>query len=206
MKNTKVKICGLVCKEDAEAVNKYGSDFAGFVLYYPKSKRNLSLDDAIQLMKLLDSSIKRVAVTVSPTVDQIKDISSAGFDYIQIHGDLNEDMINASLIPIIKAFNVHDINQYNDFNLIDKIIGFVFDASAPGSGKTFDWNLIKDLPRTDKLLILSGGLSSENVCEGIKEVCPDIVDVSSGVEYKDKPGKDPEKIREFIENVHNYCI
>lgn len=206
MMKTKVKICGLIKESDAEAVNKYKADFAGFVLYYPKSKRNLDLDNAKELMKLLDSSIKKVAVTVSPDLEQIKAISASGFDYIQIHGDLNDEMMKAASVPIIKAFNVKDIEQFEFFSNIDKVHGFVFDATNPGSGQTFDWNLIKNLPKTDKMIFLSGGLNAENVCEGIKEVAPDVVDVSSGVEYKDRPGKDPEKIREFINNVNNYCI
>lgn len=207
MKQPLVKICGLVCQKDVEAVNLYKSDYVGFVLFFPKSKRNLEIADAKELMNNLNPEIKKVAVTVSPTKEQVIEICAVGFDYIQIHGELSKDVLEICSIPIIKAFNVSDLNNFDYFSQIDKISGFVFDASAPGSGKTFDWDILDNLPRSDKLFILSGGLNASNVLEGISKVKPDIVDVSSGVEYSDKPGKNPDKIKEFIDTVRgNWLI
>ena len=65
----------------------------------------------------------------------------------------------------------------------------------------FDWNLAKSLPRDDKLWLLAGGLDPDNVASAIKALQPDGVDVSSGVEYDNAPGKDPEKIRRFVTSV-----
>jgi len=90
-------------------------------------------------------------------------------------------------------------------NLINepKIKGILFDGKVPGGGKKFDWSLVKKFDKKDKLIILAGGLDASNVTDGIKEVSPDIVDVSSGVEYLDegKVGKDPERIKAFINAV-----
>lgn len=198
-----IKICGLTDKKEAEYLNRNKVDFAGFVVFYPKSKRNVSMEKATEIMKELNPTIKRVAVFVSPTVEQLTQAKAAGFDIAQIHGVLDEELIKKCPLPIIKAFNIDDMDKFDFYNECEKIVGFVFDAKEPGSGKVFDWNLLKTIPRTDKLFILSGGLTKDNVVEGIRFVNPDGVDVSSGVEFLDSniKGKDPERIDEFVKKV-----
>ena len=83
-----------------------------------------------------------------------------------------------------------------------KIAGYLFDAQIPGSGQCFDWTQVQNISREEgKLFFLAGGLSSENVEEAIRHVHPDGVDVSSGVEREDGKGKDPDKIRAFVQRV-----
>lgn len=199
----KIKICGLTKPEEAAYLNHCQVDFAGFVLFFPKSKRNNTIENAKNIMKKLSPSIKKVAVVVSPAKMQIREIEEAGFDYIQIHGRLSEETIKASRLPILKAFNIKDIADFDDFLHWKQIAGYVFDAAEPGSGQTFDWNLVKNLPRDDKLFLLAGGLHSGNVAEAIAALSPDGVDVSSGVEYTSKPGKDEAKIKEFVKRVRD---
>lgn len=197
----KIKICGLTSCREAGYLNENGVDFAGFVVFFPKSRRNVSLEQAGKIMACLGKEIQTVAVTVSPTVLQIQQIEEAGFDFVQIHGELSEEVLKAVGIPVLKAFNFTDLAQYEHFQNCKKIAGYVFDAAEPGSGKRFDWEILKKLTRDGKLFFLAGGLSAENVAEAIKEVHPDGVDVSSGVEYEDRPGKNPQKIREFCMEV-----
>lgn len=197
----KIKICGLTTPEEAAYLNEYQVDYAGFVLFFPKSKRNISIEQAKKIFTNLSSSIKKVAVVVSPTLTQAKEIETAGFDYIQIHGTLSEELFTHLQIPILKAFNLDDMEQYNYYANQPSIAGFVFDAKEPGSGKTFDWNLLKNLPENDKLMFLAGGLHAGNVTAAIKAVSPDVADVSSGVELGEGVGKDPNKIKAFVEAV-----
>lgn len=197
----KIKICGLTKIEEAEYLNRNHVDFAGFVLFFPKSKRNNTIEHAKKIMDALNSEIKKVAVVVSPTPGEIQQIETAGFDYIQIHGALSEELLKLIHLPVIKAFNVKDMKNYETYYQCPQITGYVFDAIEPGSGKTFDWNLVKEIPRDDKLLLLAGGLNADNVANAIAALCPDGVDVSSGVEYDDAPGKDPEKIDKFVTQV-----
>ena len=199
-KRVKIKICGITEEEETEYLKRNHVDFAGFVVFYKKSRRCIDLEKAGKLINAL-GSIKSVAVTVAPTQDEIRMIEKTGFDYIQIHGDINREIIEKCSIPVLKAFNVSDINSYSSYQGIDKIAGYVFDASVPGSGQTFDWNLLNSVPRDDKLFILAGGLTPENVREAIEAVHPDTVDVSTGVEYEEKQGKDPEKVDRFCQNV-----
>lgn len=202
--NTKIKICGLTSPAEARYLNENHVDFAGMVLFFPKSKRNISIEQAMEIMAALDASIKRVAVVVSPSIEQVRQIEAAGFDYVQIHGEIPETETEAEAaiaIPILKAFNVSDMDSYEKYHNDSRIAGYVFDAIEPGSGKTFDWKLVDNIPRDEKLLLLAGGLNPDNVRMAIEAVHPDGVDVSSGVENDDKAGKNPERIRDFVAAV-----
>ena len=198
--STKVKICGLTSPAEARFLNENHVDFAGMVLFFPKSKRNISIEQAKEIMVALDASIKRVAVVVSPSIEQIRQIEAAGFDYVQIHGEIPQTEA-AIAIPILKAFNVSDMDSYEKYHNDSRIAGYVFDAIEPGSGKTFDWRLVDNIPRDEKLLLLAGGLNPRNVRMAIEAVHPDGVDVSSGVENDDGAGKNPEKIHDFVVEV-----
>jgi len=204
---TKIKICGLTSPAEARYLNENHVDFAGMVLFFPKSKRNISIEQAKDIMAALDASIKRVAVVVSPSIEQIRQIEAAGFDYVQIHGEIPETETEAEAaiaIPILKAFNVSDMGSYEKYHNDSRIAGYVFDAIEPGSGKTFDWKLVDNIPRDEKLLLLAGGLNPDNVRMAIEAVHPDGVDVSSGVENDDKAGKNPERIRAFAIAVESH--
>ncbi len=212
--STKIKICGLTKPEEAAYLNEIHADFAGMVVFFPKSKRNISLEQAKKIKAMLDPYIKTVAVTVSPTMKQIREISDAGFDLIQIHKDPAEliqktsdavhEFTDKVSLPILKAFNVSDIDDYALWRNCPNVAGFVFDAAEPGSGKVFDWTLLQSIPRNEKLFMLAGGLTAENVSAAIFTLHPDGVDVSSGVEYTNLSsalGKDPTKIRAFAKAV-----
>lgn len=226
--STKIKICGLTSPAEARYLNKNHVDFAGMVLFFSKSKRNISIEQAKEIMAALDTSIKKVAVVVSPSIEQIRQIEAAGFDYVQIHGEIPEaealyqtdpdstdhtshietcnsgNPQNVIRIPILKAFNVSDMGSYEKYHNDSRIAGYVFDAIEPGSGKTFDWRLVDNIPRDEKLLLLAGGLNPDNVRMAIEAVHPDGVDVSSGVENDDGAGKNPEKIRAFATAVKSH--
>lgn len=199
--SAKIKICGLVSKDDAMLVNQFQVDFAGIILFYPKSKRNRTPQEARSILDALRPDIKKTAVVVSPSVSEIETIESLGFDLIQIHGDLSDEVLRAAKLPILKAFNVSDVDQYQRFFDCDNIAGYVFDAQEPGSGKPFDRSILQALPRNDKLLLLAGGLTPDNVAQAIRDIRPDGVDVSSAVEYTGRVGKDPQKVADFVHAV-----
>lgn len=204
MEPIQIKICGITSIQDAQLLNMHQVQYAGFVLFYPKSKRNLELREAKLVMDALDNTIKRVAVVVSPTSLQITQIVEAGFDIVQIHGELSEEVRNKITIPIFRAFHIDQRNSIFEREQLDSIEGFVLDGKVPGSGNVFDWELTKQFNRGMKKLMLAGGLNSENVMEGILQVQPDIVDVSTGVEKDSGIGKDPDKVREFVTTVRAY--
>lgn len=201
----KIKICGLTSPKETDYVNDIEADYIGMVLFFEKSKRNITISQAQEIMNALHPQIKKVAVVVSPALEQVKQIEAAGFDYIQIHGELKNEIINETSIPILRAYNgtSMDLSEYERMSGYERIAGYIFDAVIPGSGQTCDWNAISAIPRDEKLFFLAGGLHAGNVAEAIRHVHPDVVDVSSGVEYGKRPGKDPEKIKAFATAARN---
>lgn len=206
---TKVKICGLTSINDVSLVIREKADYAGMVMFFEKSKRNIFKDKARNLIKpLKEAGIKTVAVVVSPSQEQVEIIEEVGFDYIQIHGNLDKELLENIRLPIIRALNlkVADekiVKEVQELENEDKIFAILFDAGIPGSGKIFDWNSLKKMDIKRKKVFLAGGLNKDNVALAIKMVNPDVVDVSSGVEFDDASivGKCEEKLVAFIENA-----
>lgn len=202
----KVKICGLTDTGEAELLNRYGADYAGIVLFYPESKRNVQIETAREIVCTLKPEIKKVAVMVSPTLMQARLCRQAGFDFLQVHGECRRELFLQGELPVFLAVHVGEEQKLSWAQPVQgkeqgNIAGYVFDGRVPGSGKTFDWRLLKDFDRSGRLLMLAGGLTPENVAEAVRCLHPDIVDVSSGVERESGFGKSPERIRRFIEEA-----
>lgn len=139
----KVKICGLKKPADAQYVNDAGADYAGFV-FYEKSRRNLSRQQAEEIMKKISPRIKKVAVTVSPDAAQIKTLQQMKFDIIQMHGKLSEDAITAAELPVWYAINLSDPEEFEaktksffelPEELQQKITAIVVDGAGYGGGR-----------------------------------------------------------------------
>ena len=203
MHTKKIKICGITTESEIEYLVKAGVDYAGFVQFFPQSKRNIPLERAQDLIRLLPPSIRSVAVTVSPRSEQLEAIEAAGFSAVQIHGRIADEVIRKISIPVLKAFNVSDLEGVSHYEQMDRIAGFVLDAQQPGSGQVFDWSILEELPATEKMILLAGGLNPDNVGEAIRALGDRIdgVDTSSGVENDNGVGKNWEKIQEFVRRV-----
>lgn len=197
MGQVKIKICGLTDPLEADYVNEAAVDFAGMVLFFPKSRRNIDIPRAKGILKRLNPEIAPVAVTVCPNLQQIREIEDAGFAYIQVHGEISDEVLDSVRVPVIKAFNVSDMPGFMHYNAHPNVAGFVFDAQLPGSGRTFDWSLLEQIPKTEKFILLAGGLNPENVAEAIRKTGICGVDTSSGVERDDGKGKSRGKILRF---------
>ena len=198
---TKIKICGLTTPQESEWVSKSQVDYAGMVLFFPKSKRNITIEQAKEIMKSMLPQIQKVAVVVSPSALQIKEIQKAGFDIVQIHGQVLPEALETLRIPFLRAFNVDNMQEWERYEAEPKCIGYVFDAVKPGSGETFDWSSIPNLPEDGKPYLLAGGLNPDNVGSAVAAMHPYGVDVSSGVERDSGTEKDPEKMGAFVRAV-----
>ena len=192
---TKVKICGLSTKEAVKTAVSAGADYIGFV--FAPSKRQVTLDQATELAKLIPSHIQKVGVFVSPSQSELLEaIEKVGLDLVQVHGRVADDLFENLTCGSIQAVQV-DGNGHVPNSQADYLL---FDAPVAGSGQTFDWGLLdtKDLSQP---FFIAGGLNVDNVEEAIQHFTPFAVDVSSGVETDGQ--KDHEKIRRFIERVKN---
>lgn len=206
----KVKICGLISEADAAIINENQVEYGGIVVFYPKSKRNCSMEKAGRILRALDPAIKRVAVTVSPGRAEVEEIAGAGFNLIQIHGQLKSEVLEylcsdskGAAVDIIRAHNIKN-DSMEGMEEHQRIIGYLADGRRSGSGEVFDWTLLSRFQRKGRLLILAGGLNSGNVEAGLLAVRPDIVDVSTGVESASGNGKDAAKVKEFVRKVRGY--
>ena len=198
----KIKICGLKRLEDIEIANKYKPDYVGFV--FADSKRKVTSDLASEMKKNLDSSIKSVGVFVDEDIDEIIKLYENGIiDIAQLHGLEDEDYIRRLKqksnyrLEIINAIEMSDEKDLKEYD--NSLADYLLLDSGKGSGKTFDWRLIrKDLK---KEFFLAGGLNAENIAEAIEEFDPYAVDLSSSVEtdgYKDEL-----KIKKVMEAVND---
>lgn len=201
---TAVKICGIKDAENFHAAQNAGADYIGFV-FYPPSPRAIDPKAAQELAREKIGRAKIVGLFVDPTDNGLRNVlTHVKIDMIQLHGDESPmrviEIKAAYNIPVMKAIrvsNASDIDAATKFGAADWIL---FDAKIDGehggTGKSFDWNLLKDRNFT-KPVMLSGGLTPENVAEAIEVVKPAAVDVSSGVE-RERGIKDPAKITAFI--------
>lgn len=188
----KIKICGLRRDEDIDYVNQAQPDYVGFV--FAKSKRQVDEQQATALRAHLDRRIPAVGVFVNAPFEQIAQlVNDDVIQIVQLHGQEDQtyiDQISTLNVPIIKAMAYTAIGDYQniDYALIDQV--------TPGSGKRFDWHVLKDINRP---YFLAGGINLENIDEALKTNAY-ALDVSSGVETNGY--KDFKKIDEIVRRAH----
>lgn len=196
----KIKICGIKRLEDIGIVNKYKPDYIGFV--FAESKRKVTRDLAYRLKQDLDADIIAVGVFVDSPVEEIVELFEAGIiEMAQLHGSESEQYIQnlkQRTDDELKIINAIEISKETDLSKFDNSQSdyLLFD-SGKGSGKTFDWNLIKK--DIKKEFFLAGGLSSSNVMEAIEQFNPYAIDLSSSLETDGV--KDENKIKEIMELI-----
>lgn len=199
-----VKVCGLTRSEDAEAAASVGADFLGFI-FYPKSPRNLSLEQFEALRPQLPD-LPKVAVTVNPESALLDSLEALGFDYFQIHYAMDLESLERTrawserlspaslwLAPKIGP------GQSLDAALLGYSETWVWDAyrkdAFGGTGQTSDWGAFREMATSypDKRWTLAGGLGPGNVVAAIRQTGATRIDLNSGVEVS--PGiKDRNKL------------
>lgn len=200
----KVKICGITSINDALTACGSGADALGFV-FYKKSPRYIAPGDAAKIIEKLPAFVSTVGVFVDENIEHINAVmQSTGIDYAQLHGDEPISTVHQLGRRAIRAFRIKDkssIEQVNNSGLGIVLLDSYTDAYG-GSGKSFDRRLLKDLSRSIKV-ILSGGITPDNVRELLNVYKPYAIDVSSGVETA--PGKkSKEKIKTLFKNIERY--
>ena len=213
MQRTRIKICGLTRSVDVEAAVDRGVDALGFVFYKP-SARYVTAQAVLGMTAALPPFVSKVGLFVNASLQIItQTVQIAGLNLLQFHGDESADFCeNAAQtvgLPYIRALGLsaktssgqllYLISQYSAASAI------LLDSASigyGGSGHSFDWSILQtwDKNALGLPVVLSGGLSAQNVAEAMCRVQPYAVDVSSGVE--NAPGiKDPVKIKEFCQAV-----
>jgi len=205
-----IKICGIKSAQDVDACVRCSVSAVG-LNFYPTSPRYVSVDQAKELCSRLGENIRAIGIFVRPTKQQLQTtVGRVGLDAAQIHGadEAYLKTLEPTSVPIWLA---HGIATPDDVQLAKEHVqlcrtrkmtigALLVDAKSEGvhggSGKTIPWDVLKDIA-WDLPLILSGGLTPENVADAICQVKPQGVDVASGVESP--PGvKDAAKIEAFV--------
>jgi phosphoribosylanthranilate isomerase len=197
---TRVKICGITRAEDARAAAAHGADAIGLIFYRP-SPRYVTPEKAGAIVAETPPFVATVAVFVNPSREEVEAvIRESGVTLLQFHGDEDPEFCSGFSRPYIKAARIRpglDLIKYLSPHTAAR--AWMLDAFHEdlwgGTGGVFDWSLV---PRdANKPIILSGGLTSENVAGAVRRVEPYAVDVSTGVEVS-KGIKDAAKIAAFI--------
>ena len=198
MTKTKIKFCGLRREEDVKFAASIGADFMGFILS-ERFKRFVKPEDVASYRQYVPSNAKTVGVFVDETEDYvIRTSETAKLDMIQLHGSEDDryitDIKEKTGLPVIKM--VKPVSESDIIAARHCVADLILLDSGTGTGKVFDWSLIKDF---DRDYILAGGLSPDNVGEAVTRLRPYAVDVSSGVETEGI--KDFSKMKAFASEV-----
>lgn len=205
-----IKICGIKTEAVLESAIEAGADMVGFV-HFLRSPRHLDVEKIGDLVSQARGRVETCVLLVNPDNSCVVEVAALAPDWIQLHGPESPHRVETIRaeggMPILKAVPVgaaEDLRQVSAYaDVADRIL---LDAKPPkgadrpgGHGMSFDWTLLKALD-PELSIMLSGGLTPDNVGEAIRAVRPFGVDVSSGVETA--PGeKHAGLVRAFIANA-----
>ena len=199
---TRVKICGLTRAEDAELAVELGAWALGFILW-DRSPRACDPAVAAGIARRYKRKAECVGVFVDPTLDEVANaVEGLGLSMVQLHGHVGAAFCNEvrrrTAVGVIRSFAITTNAEVQAADAFREVDYHLYDTrTIGGTGETFDWALTH-ARRSHVPLILSGGLTPENVADGIAATHPYAVDVASGTEIE--PGvKDPDKLRAFVE-------
>jgi phosphoribosylanthranilate isomerase len=203
---TRIKFCGMTQPADALLAAELGAWAVGMI-FWPGSARACAIEDAEAIGAELHRRLELVGVFVNAPLDEVATTADlCRLSMLQLHGDEGpaycREAARRTGAKVMKAARVrdaaavHDLERFRtDFHLLD-----AYSPKSPGgTGESFDWELARLHPRRPPV-VLSGGLTAENVGTAIEVGRPFAVDVASGTEAA--PGrKDPAKLEAFARAV-----
>lgn len=199
----RVKICGISTVVAALAAAEAGANAIGLI--FASGRRQVTIPQAREIVEALPPFVSSVGVFVDEERPQIEEVIGAcRLDFVQLHGNESPEFCAKMPVPVVKAIRIADsssLERIRHYQVAAVLLEAAVPGIAGGSGRTFDWELAAPVAPSVRI-ILSGGLTPENVQRAISQVRPFAVDVSSGVETDGR--KDPEKIRAFIERVREW--
>lgn len=205
--SVRIKICGITRPEDAVVAAQAGADAIGLV-FYPKSPRAVTIEQAQAICAVLPPFVTTVALFVDAEHFVIEDVvREVPIDLLQFHGSEDAAVCANFTTPYIKAIRMKDdidlAEMASEYRSARGLLLDAYSASgAGGTGESFDWDRVRPEVHQglDTPIILAGGLGPDNVAEAIRQVRPFAVDVSSGVEQA-KGIKHADKINAFVKAV-----
>lgn len=207
----RIKVCGITQSKQALQIKDAGADFGGFIFYPPSARYIYKSMSAVQIKKL--RSINKVGVFVNADINTVlRTVDECGLYLVQLHGDESPRYCEkiSQYITVVKAFRVQPgdniawkIKDYHD--VADMYLFDTEGTNFGGTGKKFDWQLLKDA-NVNKPFLLSGGIAPEDV-ESIKAfmqqpAAKDLFALDINSRFEVAPGKkDIEKVQTFISSI-----
>ncbi|HSS92998.1 MAG TPA: phosphoribosylanthranilate isomerase [Candidatus Dormibacteraeota bacterium] len=193
----KVKICGICDAGAARAAVESGADLLGF--HFCSSDRRITPEEARSIVEGLDVRPSIVGVFIDQDPAEVREIADfVGLDLLQLHGSEAPGFDAGK--PTMKVLKIHDGQVPDAGAWPDPIMLDSWSVDQRGgTGRTWDWDLARELLATRKVFI-AGGLEPGNVGKVVSGFKPYGVDVSSGVEASPRV-KDPDKVRAFVHAV-----
>jgi phosphoribosylanthranilate isomerase len=199
-----VKICGVTRPQDAIRAVELGASYVG-INFWPKSPRAVSIERARELVAAIDGRAAVVGVFVDPPPEWLDEVDAAlDLDLLQFHGDEGPDRLEPYGARAIKVFRLTDRFDRSELESYPTVAAWLFDvrhADYGGTGKTWRYELVADLPPTRPIMV-AGGIRPGRVSEVVARCHPTVIDVCSGVESA--PGiKDGDLMNRLFEEVAN---
>jgi phosphoribosylanthranilate isomerase len=195
----KIKICGVTNLEDARLCVEAGADALGFI-FVERTPRYVAPDAAARIIAGLPPFVTPVGVFWDHAPGHVKAVAEqCGLGALQFHGDETAEDLREYRLPVIKTLKVAaaaDLARMAGY----RVSAFLLDSPSRWSEgearSTIPWDVAAEAARLHPVL-LSAGLTPENVAGAVRRVRPYGVDVNSGVEAR--PGqKDPARVRRFV--------
>lgn len=208
----RIKVCGMTQPDQVQQLNEWGVDYTGFI-FYPKSPRYVLKELQAKDIAQIKGPSKKVGVFVNAEEEEILEmIDACALDMVQLHGDEAPLLCGriAERVPVIKAFRI-----LNNDDVLYKIAPYkgasdysLFDTNTKsfgGSGKRFDWNILKSLD-LEKPFFLSGGISPEHLQDihafRHLNVAKSLFSLDINSRFETQPGvKDLELIEVFLKKL-----
>lgn len=202
MNHLKLKVCGMGQPENIQGLIDLRPNFMGFIFYKKSPRYKEDLDE--NLLSRIPISISKVGVFVNASIDIILKLSKKyGLEYAQLHGDEDLDYckeLKSKGMKIIKVFRVMDVIPVAIKKYAEVADYFLFDTKTPdygGSGRHFDWNILKAY-NLDTPYLLSGGIRIEDIDEIKKLELKGLAGVDVNSKFEIEPGlKDLMKIKKL---------
>lgn len=204
----KVKLCGFKEENSLKAAIAAKCDFIGFI-FYEKSPRFVTIENAAKLAKLVPQSISKVAIVVDTKIEFLEEIAQKfSPQFFQFHGKESVEFLQKvkekfPQIKIIKAFAINeikDLQQIENFKQVADL--FLFDGKNAGSGQKFDWEILHNFS-CKKDWFLSGGLNINNIDSALEITGAKMIDISSGLE-EIRGKKSVKLIADFMAKIRKY--
>jgi phosphoribosylanthranilate isomerase len=213
--SVRVKICGIMCRQDADWALANGADYIGIIVDIAGSPRTVTVETAARICSGITSSVVLMEAPADAIVaalgiiqplavqlvgryapEDIRRLKQAGGSAVWM--TIHVPPAGAAACDIVRR-----IDQLHAAGLDAIVLDTLLAGHKGGTGLTCDWDTAADMVRCAPLpVFLAGGLTPDNVARAAAAVRPYGVDVSSGVEAC--PGrKDPEKVARFMQQARS---